>query len=95
MFKGEVIKLKQIHIWKDKNNRISAIKVTLSNGQQSPIFAGTNPKLGPSELTVRQDLDPYMIAMVTNPNACNAIKIQDRYDQQLCEWVGKNGNYKA
>ena len=57
---------------------LHSIRITLSNGEQSPHFQSSSSQNGPAYLDVRQDLSPYKIEIVTGPYTCEAVRISDR-----------------
>ena len=43
MFKGQAIKLQKIEIWHGDQNFMGGVRITLSNGEQSPYFQANCP----------------------------------------------------
>ena len=67
---------------------MSGIRITLTNGEQSPCFKASNSQNVVS-LGLRQDLTPKKISMVVGPNTCKAIRIVDGFNLEVVKWVGK------
>ena len=67
---------------------MTGIKVTLSNGEQSPYFKGTQRQTGPVTLSLDQKETPHKITMETSPWACTGFTVQDKQGKDLCKWIG-------
>ena len=77
----QMIRIKTIHIWyrtlRSNAKYMSGVKITLSNGEQSPYFKGTQRQEGPVALNIEQNENPYNIVMEISPWACLGIKISN------------------
>ena len=67
---------------------MNGIRITLTNGEQSPCFMASDCH-NVASIGFRQDLTAKKIAMVVGPNTCKAIRITDGYNQELFKWVGQ------
>ena len=92
MSKDKPIKIVQIQIWyrtfKSTSKYMTGIRVTLSNGEQSPYFKGTQRQTGPVTLSIDQKETPHQITMETSPWACTGFTVQDKQGKDLCKWIG-------
>ena len=52
MIKKEELRMKQIEVWYDSNHNLSGVRVTLSNGEQSPYFKTEHAHQGPQILKI-------------------------------------------
>ena len=88
--KGQVVKLTKMEIWQNGFKDLTGIRITLSNGEQSPYFKAKNgSQNNPVTVDLAQDLKAKKISIVAGPNACNAIRIVDTNGTELCKWVGE------
>ena len=67
---------------------MNGIRLTLTNGEQSPFFMARETN-NVASIGLRQDLTAKKIAMIVGPNTCKAIKILDGFNQELFKWIGK------
>ena len=77
----------RLDVWMTNNGTLCGVRVTLTNGAQSPIFKSQSTDFHTS-ISIRQDLAPSKIAMVVGPYTCKAIRISDHLNLDLAKWVG-------
>ena len=87
MFKKEPIKVKSIEVWKNKFNHLSGIRLTLSNGQQSPCFKSGPEQLGPTVVEVDQNCSQSTIKMLVSHHV-KGFEVLGADGGEVCAWRG-------
>ena len=87
--KLELVKLTKIEIWYySEHNFMTGVRVTLSNGQQSPIFKTTGELNGPIVLQLDTSIRAKTLAVRSKEDGVYGLKIDDIYEQELVNWSG-------
>ena len=85
----QMIRLTKIEIWYyEEHNFMTGVRVTLSNGQQSPLFHTKGEQNGPITLCIEQDKRPGKIAVRSCKDGVYGMKIMDRNNEDIVNWTG-------
>ena len=83
------MKLAKIEIWYySEYSFMTGIRVTLSNGRESPIFKTSGEQNGPITLQIDQKAKAKTLAVRSEEDGVYGVKISDKEEQELVHWTG-------
>ena len=84
-----MVRLTKIEIWYySEHNFMTGVRVTLSNGQQSPLFQTKGEQNGPITLSIGQDKRPGRLAVRSRDDGVYGLKMSDQHGEDIVNWTG-------
>ena len=83
------MKITKVEIWYYSNyNFMTGVRVTLSNGRQSPIFKTTGEQNGPITLHADIKRTSSTLAIRSREDGVYGLKMEDKNKQEIVDWTG-------
>ena len=93
MFQGDTIKLKSMELWKNKDfGFLSGIRVTLTNGELSPIFKSESEQIGPDIVEVDKIVRPKKFSLKKPQAYIRGLSLIGDENTTLCKWTADPGD---
>ena len=86
LFADPTVRIKKIDIWDEGSNipSLHSIRVTLSNGMQSPIFGAEGKMKNMKTLTINKEVKTLEIG--TSGSEVGGLKFKDKNQEVIAKW---------
>ena len=89
MLKTQMVKLAKLEIWYySEYNFMTGIRVTLSNGEQSPIFKTAGEQCGPVVMNIDQTRRAKTLGIRSREDGVYGVQMIDKNKKRIVEWSG-------